>query len=178
MKTLLTLFIAALLAAGADAQTKSANTVKIGSFWFESARFKNASAVVESVNTIRFTETDPTSRQRPIELPWSRVPMAVRVKLAGAVDQLVETQQAVVDKLEKEEALKKAGFEWVLGKVIGRTPEGFLANPPKSDLIIHITGKTDKADGESFMMQCKRDGLYEYTTVLGAKSTVRNYVLP
>lgn len=190
MKTLLLAFLA--LAASALAQNniglyvgKGAREtddgrprVDVGSLWFNEGKFKDAVATLLDSKSVRLDEKYTWDGSPSVTVAWEKLPLKAREKLAAARQNLIAEETARLAKRAEFEAKQAAGFEAVGGTILNRTPTGFLVNSANPSLIIHITGKTDKADGERWGGQCKREGLYEYTTVLGAKSTVKNYALP
>lgn len=115
--------------------------------------------------------------QKPIA--WEAVPAVIRAKL-----------KPVYDRLAAKKAASDAGIVTLYGKVIGRTPTGFLVawrevlhrdssgNPHFRDPeTVHITGKTDLTDDSDFNGKVKRDGVYQYTNTIGAVATVKNFAL-
>lgn len=178
-----------ILALAASAIAADRVTVSVGAFYWEGAWFKDATATLLNSDGVRISEkvtvpsralmrggSIPGSR-KPVTLSWAETPQNIRAKLAQAREPMLRDEMLRNAKRDEEAARTAAGFEWVRGTILNRSERGFLVSD-RAGLIVHVVGKTDKADGEAWSAQCKRDGLYEYTTVLGAKSTVKNYVAP
>lgn len=175
MKTFLFIVTLAVSAVAGDRPT-----VAVGRFWGGGASFTDAKATLLDSNRVRFEESRPVPAQalgrggskpgsaRPVTLFWEQTPQAVRAKLADA-------RQAMLAAESRKEADASAGIRELKGTVLGRTPEGFLAQ--SSGQVIHVIGATDLADGERFSTRVIEKGLYQYTSVAGALATVRQYRL-
>lgn len=174
----------------ADSVPDSRPSVSIGSFWWQGSAFKDAVATLVNSGSVRIAEKNPVPSQslarggtragsaRSVSLTWEKTPLNIRAKLAAEREKMVALETEKASRRADDAALAAAGFELVGGKILNRLSTGFLVSDEQNDLIVHIVGKTDKADGESWSARVRRDGLYEYTSVLGARSTVKNYVQP
>ena len=136
----------------------------IGDFVWQGVRYPNARV---SMNADAESVTISTLATTPLELPWEKVPAWIQARLSPL-------RAKMLVKLREAAGQRDAGIEHRIGKVIGRTPKGFLV--ADRDLVFHVTGKTELTDGEVFAANLRRDGVYQYTSTVGALSTVKNYV--
>ena len=136
----------------------------IGDFVWQGVRYPNAQV---SMNADAESVTISTLATKPLELPWEKVPAWIQARLSPL-------RAKMLVKLREAAGQRDAGIETRIGNVIGRTPTGFLV--ADRVLVFHVTGKTELTDGELFHANLRRDGVYQYTSTVGALSTVKNYV--
>ncbi len=162
MKT--ALIATTLMLATAGAQI--VESVAVGDFLWMGRYYKNATARLEGADFVRIGG---------VKIPWEKAPANVKKGLTEAREERRKIEVEMAARKADSAWREKSGIEYVTGKVIGPTPDGVLLMWHNGK-IVHLRTKRRFADGSEPRLYGKPNGLYEYTTTLGAASRVANYL--